>query len=121
MQIRISQTEDWYRLSFRIYKTEKYLVSPVNSVLQQSYRNIEIILVDDGSPDDCPAICDELSEKHANVRGQSDLSLERMGIHLLTEKLRRCTSLQKYSDRSVFDSVKEKYLAYLYGKGQDSK
>lgn len=51
-----------------IYKTEKYLVSSVNSVLQQSYRNIEIILVDDGSPDDCPAICDALSEKHANVR-----------------------------------------------------
>ena len=42
-----------------IYKVEKYLKECVNSVLNQSYENIEVILVDDGSPDNCPIICDE--------------------------------------------------------------
>lgn len=51
-----------------VYNTEKYLVDAVQSVLHQSYRNIEIILVDDGSPDHAPALCDELAEKYENIR-----------------------------------------------------
>ena len=42
-----------------IYRVEKYLRKCVDSLLQQTYKNIEIILVDDGSPDACPEICDE--------------------------------------------------------------
>lgn len=42
-----------------VYKTEAYLEKCVRSVMMQSYRNLEIILVDDGSPDGCPEICDE--------------------------------------------------------------
>ena len=45
-----------------IYRVEKYLRKCVDSLLQQTYRDIEIILVDDGSPDACPEICDELKE-----------------------------------------------------------
>lgn len=45
-----------------IYRVEKYLRKCVDSLLQQTYKNIEIILVDDGSPDACPEICDELKE-----------------------------------------------------------
>ena len=43
-----------------IYGVERYLRKCVDSLLQQTYKNIEIILVDDGSPDACPEICDEL-------------------------------------------------------------
>ena len=42
-----------------IYKVEKYLAICVDSLLRQSYGNLEVILVDDGSPDECPAICDQ--------------------------------------------------------------
>lgn len=42
-----------------VYKVEPYLRRCVDSILAQAYRNLEIILVDDGSPDHCPAICDE--------------------------------------------------------------
>ena len=40
-----------------VYKTEKYIKQCVDSILNQTYKNLEIILVDDGSPDGCPEIC----------------------------------------------------------------
>ena len=51
-----------------VYKVEKYLPMCVDSVLNQSYRNLEVILVDDGSPDNCPAICDEYAQKDKRIR-----------------------------------------------------
>ncbi len=51
-----------------VYKVEPYLRKCVDSILAQTYKNLEIILVDDGSPDGCPAICDEYSEKDSRVR-----------------------------------------------------
>jgi len=40
----------------------------VDSVLNQTYQNLEVILVDDGSPDDCPAICDDYAKKDKRIR-----------------------------------------------------
>lgn len=51
-----------------IYKVEKYLRQCVDSVLSQSYKDIEVILVDDGSPDCSPQICDEYAEKDSRVK-----------------------------------------------------
>lgn len=42
-----------------VYKVEKYIKTCVDSIINQTYKNIEIILIDDGSPDNCPNICDE--------------------------------------------------------------
>lgn len=51
-----------------VYKVEPYLRQCIDSVLAQTYKNIEIILVDDGSPDACPEICDEYAAKDSRVR-----------------------------------------------------
>ncbi len=50
-----------------VYKVEAYLVRCVNSVLNQTFPQVKLVLVDDGSPDRCPEICDELAEKHSNI------------------------------------------------------
>lgn len=50
-----------------VYKTEKYIRQCVDSIINQTYKNLEIILVDDGSPDNCGQICDEYAEKDSRV------------------------------------------------------
>ena len=54
--------EDLITVVVPIYKVEKYLKKCIDSIIKQTYKNLEIILVDDGSPDKCPQICDEMEE-----------------------------------------------------------
>lgn len=51
-----------------IYKVEPYLEKCVDSILAQTYTQLDIILVDDGSPDRCPEICDALAAKDSRIR-----------------------------------------------------
>ena len=51
-----------------IYKVEEYLHRCIDSIINQTYTNLEIILVDDGSPDNCPMICDEYAKKDSRIR-----------------------------------------------------
>ena len=51
-----------------VYSVAKYLPECVNSVLNQSYEHIEIILVDDGSADESPAICEHYATSYPNVK-----------------------------------------------------
>lgn len=51
-----------------IYNVEEYLNTCVDSIINQTYKNIEIILVDDGSPDNCGKICDEYACKDSRVK-----------------------------------------------------
>lgn len=51
-----------------VYKVEKYIHRCIDSVLNQTYKNLEIILVDDGSPDNCGIICDEYSQKYERIK-----------------------------------------------------
>lgn len=50
-----------------IFNVEQYLSKCVDSVLSQSYKDMEIILVDDGSTDSCPSICDEYTKKDNRI------------------------------------------------------
>lgn len=51
-----------------VYHVETYLDRCVESIVSQTYRNLEIILVDDGSPDRCPQMCDEWAKKDSRIR-----------------------------------------------------
>lgn len=51
-----------------VFKVEKYLYRCVNSIINQTYPYLEIILVDDGSPDNCPKICELLREKDSRIK-----------------------------------------------------
>ncbi len=101
-----------------VYKTEKYLEKCISSIVNQNYKNLEIILVDDGSPDNCPKICDEWAKKdsriiviHKNNGGLADA---------------RNAALEIYTgDYVVFidsdDWVDSDYVSFLYSKINDSK
>ncbi len=51
-----------------VYKVEEYLDRCINSIVEQTYDNLEIILVDDGSPDHCPELCDEWARKDKRIK-----------------------------------------------------
>lgn len=51
-----------------VYKVEPYLDRCVQSIVDQTYRNLEIILVDDGSPDHCPQMCDAWAQKDSRIK-----------------------------------------------------
>lgn len=51
-----------------VYNVEKYLDNCVESIVNQTYKDLEIILVDDGSPDNCPAMCDEWAKKDKRIK-----------------------------------------------------
>lgn len=74
-----------------IYNVEKQLSRCIDSVLNQTYKNLEIILVDDGSPDNCPQICDEYAKKDDRIivihKVNQGLGMARnTGIELATGK-----------------------------------
>lgn len=51
-----------------IYNVEKYLSQCIESIVAQNYKNLEIFLVDDGSPDQCGSICDSFAEKDSRIK-----------------------------------------------------
>lgn len=60
--------EDKISIIIPVYKVEAYLPKCLDSVLQQTYKNLEIILIDDGSPDESGKICDEYSKKDERIK-----------------------------------------------------
>ena len=51
-----------------IYNVEKYLEQCIDSIINQTLKDIEIILVDDGSPDNCPKMCDNYAKKDSRIK-----------------------------------------------------
>lgn len=73
------RTNKYFSVIVPIYQVEDYLEECINSVLKQTFGDFELILVDDGSKDKCPAICDEYEKRdrrikaiHKNNGGLSD-------------------------------------------------
>ena len=51
-----------------VYRAEAYLHACIDSILSQTFSDFELILVDDGSPDNCGAICDDYAARDSRVR-----------------------------------------------------
>ncbi len=51
-----------------VYKVEQFLNRCVDSILNQTYGHLEILLIDDGSPDNCPQICDDYAKNDRRIR-----------------------------------------------------
>ena len=58
----------FFSIVIPVYNVEKYLHQCVDSILNQSFTDFEVILVDDGSPDNCPQICDYYAQKDPRVK-----------------------------------------------------
>ena len=61
-------SKPWVSIIIPVYNVEKYLDKCVASVVNQTYTNLEIILVDDGSPDNCPAMCDAWKANDSRIK-----------------------------------------------------
>ena len=106
----ISHKSDLISIIIPIYKVEKYLAKCIESVLNQTYQNLEIILVDDGSPDNCPKICDEYAKKDNRIKvihkkngGISDA--RNIGIEMSTGKYLSLIYGDDYIDENMIEEL----------------
>ncbi|MFI3327172.1 MAG: glycosyltransferase [Clostridia bacterium] len=60
--------QDLISIIVPVYKVEKYLDNCIQSIVDQTYTNLEIILIDDGSPDNCPQMCDDWAKKDYRIK-----------------------------------------------------
>ena len=61
-----------------VYGVEVYLGECLETVLNQTYKNLEIILIDDESPDRCPEICDQYAQKAERIKVIHQINVEKL-------------------------------------------
>ena len=66
-----------------VYKVESYLEQCISSIIKQTYKNLEIILVNDGSPDNCGKLCDIYAKKDSRIK----VIHKKMEAYLMLEML----------------------------------
>ena len=101
-----------------VYNVEKYLEHCVNSIIHQTYQNLEIILVDDGSPDNCGYICDEFAKKdnrikviHKDNGGLSDARNE--GLKVASGDFLAFVDSDDWIDLGLFERVVNAFESHL--------
>lgn len=68
LRMKVNSEMDLISVIVPVYKVEPYLIRCVDSIRQQTYQNLEIVLIDDGSPDSCPQMCDALAREDKRIR-----------------------------------------------------
>lgn len=66
--MKIENMDSLVTIVIPIYNVEKFLNRCIQSIVSQTYEKLEILLVDDGSPDNCPSICDEWAKRDARIK-----------------------------------------------------
>lgn len=95
-----------------VYGVEEYLDRCVESLVKQTYKNIEIILVDDGSPDNCPLICDKWAKEDNRVRvvhqsNKGAAAAKNTGLRIATGSLIAFCDADDYVDRKMLQTMFE--------------
>ena len=100
-----------------VYKAEKYLIRCTESILNQTFSDIELILVDDGSPDNCPQLCDELALKdkrvkviHQNNAGVS--AARNAGLDIATGEYCAFVDSDDFLEPDMYKNMLDKALLY---------
>ncbi len=93
-----------------VYNMEKYLSRCMEALLAQTYRNLEIILVDDGSKDSSPAMCDEYAAKDSRVKvihkeNGGSSSARNMGIEAATGEYIGFLDSDDYPDGDMYETL----------------
>ena len=105
-----------------IYNVEKYLEKCVNSITSQTYKNLEIILVDDGSTDSSPEICEKLKQSDDRIivihKKNGGLSSARnAGLDIAKGKYIGCVDSDDYIDEKMYEklcrTLKEEHIETL--------
>lgn len=114
-----------------VYNVEKYLNNCIDSILNQTYKDYEIILIDDGSKDNSPSICDDYAKKYENIKvihkANGGLSSARnAGIRNASGEflmfidsddfLYDYKCLEKLSDHFAYDVIQYKMIYYYEKK-----
>lgn len=101
-----------------VYNVEKYLEHCINSIIHQTYQNLEIILVDDGSPDNCGYICDKFARKDKRIKvihkengGLSDARNE--GLKVASGDFLAFVDSDDWVDLGLFEKVMNAFKSHL--------
>ena len=100
-----------------VFKVEQYLEKCINSILSQTYKNFELILVDDGSPDNSPQICDEYAKKDDRIivihKANGGVSSARnAGIDIATGKYIGFVDPDDYIENNMYELMMNKIEEY---------
>lgn len=100
-----------------IYRVESFLNECVESLIKQTYQNIEIILVDDGSPDNCPKICDDYAKKDERIKvihkkNGGIVSARQVGVELAQGEYIACIDGDDWIDLEYFMRFTKIILQY---------
>lgn len=100
-----------------VYKVEQYLDRCVGSIVGQTYNNLEIILVDDGSPDQCPIMCDAWGQKDSRIKvvhkkngGLGDA--RNAGLNVATGDLIGFVDSDDWCEPSMYERLVDAYREY---------
>lgn len=100
-----------------IYKAETFLLRCTDSILKQTFSDLELILIDDGSPDNCPKLCDELAIKDSRVKvihqKNAGVSAARnAGLDIAHGKYCTFVDSDDYIDACMYQAMMEKADQY---------
>lgn len=109
--------EELISIIIPVYKVEKYINKCIDSIINQTYKNLEIILIDDGSPDNCAKICDEYAKLDNRIKvvhkkngGQSEA--RNVGLDMANGKYIGFVDSDDYIKNDMFEILHKNLIEF---------